>query len=239
MNYKTYTKSSDTSYTFGGFPTYELLKNKPHEVREIILHDKIKEGDESNKIIALAKQHNIKISKDSRLVEKLSGKGNVYIVGIFKKYQQHINHTKNQILLHSPSDCGNLGTIARVMLGFGYTNLAIIKPCADIFDPKTIRASMGAIFSLNIELFDTFEDYVSINHNHIYPFMLKGSTNLQNLQTKHHPHTLAFGNEAHGLDDKYLNYGTPILIKHSPLIDSLNLSMSVGIALYEFTKDTL
>ena len=66
--------------------------------------------------------------------------------------------------------------------------------------------------------------------------MLKGKTTLQSLKEKTTPHTLIFGNEASGLSDDYLKIGTPILIKHSNNIDSLNLSMSVGIALYEFTK---
>ena len=66
--------------------------------------------------------------------------------------------------------------------------------------------------------------------------MLQAKTTLQNLQNKTFPHTLMFGNEAHGLEDKFLKYGTPLIIEHSKDIDSLNLSMSVGIALYEFTK---
>lgn len=237
MSYKVYNKSSAFSYTFGGFPTFELLKNRPQQAREIIVHEKLKEGSESDKIFEIAKEHKIKITKDSKILEKLSGKGNVYIMGVFEKYNQEIDHTQNQVLLHNPSDTGNLGTIARVMLGFGYKNLAIIKPCVDIFDPKTIRASMGAIFSLNIELFDSVEEYIKVNHNQMYPFMLKASDTLQTLGAKKFPHTLAFGNEAHGLDDKYLSYGTPLLIKHSPAIDSLNLSMSVGIALYEFNRE--
>ena len=67
--------------------------------------------------------------------------------------------------------------------------------------------------------------------------MLNGTTTLQKLTNKENPHTLIFGNEASGLPDEYITYGTPILIDHSKNIDSLNLSMSVGIALYEFSKE--
>ena len=45
------------------------------------------------------------------------------------------------------------------MLGFNYYNLAIIRPGVDVFDPRVLRASMGAMFHLNIEYFDSFEDY--------------------------------------------------------------------------------
>ncbi|MBQ7351502.1 MAG: TrmH family RNA methyltransferase [Clostridia bacterium] len=237
MEYKKYTRDGMYSFCLGGFPTFEILKEKPTCVKEITLHDKIEKTNETNKILDLAKKHNIKTTTNSKLIEKLSGKGNIYIMAVFEKYKQAVDHTKNQILLDNPSDMGNLGTIIRVMLGFGYTNLSIIKPCIDIFDPKVIRASMGAIFKVNIELFDSLEDYIKTNHNQLYPFMLQASTPLQTLQTKVFPHTLAFGNEAHGLNEKYIHLGEPLIIKHSPLIDSLNLSMSVGIALYEFNKD--
>ena len=159
-------------------------------------------------------------------------------MAVFEKYSQEVDNSQNQVLLANPSDMGNLGTIIRVMLGFNYKNLSIIKPCIDIFDPKVIRASMGSIFSMNIQLFDTIEDYIKVNHNQMYPFMLKATVPLQSLESKAFPHTLVFGNEAHGLDDKYLKLGQPLIIKHSHNIDSLNLSMSVGIALYEFNRNT-
>ena len=171
-----------------------------------------------------------------KAIEKLSDNGNVYIMGVFEKYNQSCNHNENQVLLVNPSDMGNLGTIIRVMLGFNYTNLAIIKPCVDIFNPKVIRASMGSIFSMNIELFDSIEDYLNKNKNPKFPFMLQANTPLHSIAQKPQPHTLIFGNEAHGLDKQYLSIGTPLIIEHSNKIDSLNLSMSVGIALYEFSK---
>lgn len=236
MDYKKYKREDSISYCFGGFPTYELLKNKSEVVKEILIHEKIEDNEQTSSILSLAKKHNIKITKNGKLIEKLAQKGNVYIVGVFCKYEQKVDNSSNQVLLVNPSDMGNLGTIMRVMLGFGYTNLSIIKPCIDIFDPKVIRASMGSIFSMNIELFDSIEDFELVNSNYQYPFMLKAKTNLQELATRQTPHTLIFGNEAHGLNDLYLNKGTPLLIKHSDKIDSLNLSMSVGIALYEFSK---
>lgn len=236
MELKKYSKDSNLSYSLGAFPTYELLTSYAKNVEYILLHEKLEISKDVEKILTLAKKHNIKTVTNGKLIEKLSGKSNIYIVGVFKKFNMKIDNAKNQVLLVNPSDMGNLGTIIRVMLGFNYTNLAIIKPCIDIFDPKVIRASMGAIFNINIQLFDSIEDYLKINNNEKYPFMLKGQTYLQNIESKKHPHTLIFGNEATGLNDSYLNLGTPIKIQHSDKIDSLNLSMSVGIALYEFSK---
>lgn len=236
MEFKKYNKELEYSYCFGGFPSYELLSQKPKQVIQLVLHEKAEQNKELDNILALAKKHNIRIITNGKLIDKLSGKGNVYIMAVFKKYKQNLEHEKNQVLLCNPSDMGNLGTIIRVMLGFNYNNLAIIKPCIDIFDPKVVRASMGSIFSINIKLYDSLEEYQQENNNHIYPFMLQAKETLQDTTQKVTPHTLAFGNEAHGLDASFLKLGTPLIIKHSNKIDSLNLSMSVGIALYEFSK---
>ena len=67
--------------------------------------------------------------------------------------------------------------------------------------------------------------------------MLKGATDLQKLNKSNvDKYALIFGNEATGLPDEFANKGTSVLIRHEKTIDSLNLSMACGIALYEFTK---
>ena len=111
-----------------------------------------------SEICKLAKEKRIPIHTNSKVIEKISNKGNVYLMARFEKYTQSLEKNKNHVLLVNPSDMGNLGTIIRVMLGFGYKNLAIITPCIDHFDPKVIRASMGAIFGINIELYNSLEE---------------------------------------------------------------------------------
>lgn len=240
MNYKKYDTKENISFTFGAFPTFEILKEKPEQVIEIITHEKLESDSEGKNLLNnLVKNHNIRVSTNGKLIEKLSGKGNIYIMAVFKKYKGTIEKNQNHIVLNNPSDMGNLGTIIRAMLGFGYRNLAIISPGVDHMDPRVIRASMGSIFSMNIEVFDSIEKYLEKStSNHIYPFMLKAETTLQNLQQKEFPHTLIFGNEATGLEDKFLQIGTPIKINQSNKIDSFNLSMAVSIAVYEFSKST-
>ena len=45
------------------------------------------------------------------------------------------------------------------------------------------------------------------------------------------PHSLIFGNESRGLDDSYLQIGTPLRIRHLDTVDSLNLTIAAGIAM--------
>ena len=233
---KAYKKEENISYSFGAFPTMELLTHKPKSVTKILIHEKLEISEDIENILNLAKTQGIAIEKNGKLIEKLSKKGNIYIVGVFKKYDMKIDNTMSQVVLVNPSDMGNLGTIIRVMTGFGIKNLAVITPCVDYFDPRVVRASMGSIFQVNIEAFSSFEEYEKVNTNPKYPFMLQATTSLSQLNDIPASYSLVFGNEATGLNDSFLEKGNALIIKHTKDIDSLNLSMSVGIALFHFTK---
>ncbi len=245
MKVKRYQKDFDYSYTLGISTTIELLSSRPDEVLEVIVHSRItKKGvknDGLNRIASLCKTYNIQVRESDKNIEKLSVKENCYCVGIFRKYKTKIDSSKNHLVLVGARDMGNIGTIARTMLGFGIHDLVLIRPAADVFDPKVSRASVGAIFSINFDYFETFRDHQEHHpQRSTYCFMLhEQSNNIYSIDFKNqkkYPTSLVFGSESHGLAGEFLNYGTPVQIKHSPEIDSLNLSVSVGIGLFWFSK---
>lgn len=235
---KKYKKSDLESYTLGTTLTLELLNKKIEYVKRIYIHEKLEKNETYEKIVNICKNNNIEILMSDKTINSLSDKENCYVIGVFKKFESEIIDDENHIVLVNPSNMGNLGTIIRSSVGFGINNLVIIKPAVDIFDPKVIRSSMGAIFNLNFKYYDSFSDYSKNYKREYYPFMLKAKTNLNNVEKKY-PCSLIFGAEATGLDDSYLEIGTPVIIKHKNIIDSLNLDNAVSIALYEFTKDKL
>lgn len=233
---KIYRKDDETSYALGVFVTIELLKQRPQDVIRVVVHSSIEKNKGYPIIQQLCEKHHIHIDIHDKTIEKLSPKSNCFAIGIFRKYTLEIEDN-NHVVLVNPMDMGNMGTIMRTMLGFHYKDLVIIKPAVDIFDPKVIRASMGAIFHLHIQYYDSFEEYYQSYHHHeFYPLMLKGAKNIHDVMT-HHTHSLIFGNESSGLPDCYLDYGQSVFIPHSEAIDSLNLSMALGLTLFHFSKD--
>ena len=134
---------------------------------------------------------------------------------------------------------GNMGTIIRTAIGFGIKNMAIISPGVDVFHPKTIRASMGALFRINFQYFQSFEEYEAAYAEHeIFCFMLNAK---QQLTVKNCPKpalfSLVFGNEATGLPDSFLEKGTSVIIPQSEEVDSLNITIAAGVGMYLFTQD--
>ena len=201
----------------------------------VLLHSKLKETEDIHKLITLCKQLKIEIRHDDKTINKIADKENCFIMGVFRKFAG-VNVGGKHLVLVNPSDMGNMGTIMRTALGFGFENICIVKPCVDVFNPKVVRSSMGAIFSLNVCEFDSVEEYLSSNNNEKFFFMLNGKNILGNFKTPAENYDLVFGNEGSGLPDFLINEGNSVVIKHSNKIDSLNLPISVGMALYEFSK---
>lgn len=233
---KKYVKDFGYSYSFGVFPTLELLNHRPDQVLKVIISPKAYKNKGVEEIHTLCRQHNIFVEKSEGIVEKLSGSENTYAMGIFKKFENPLEKNTNHVVLVSPSDMGNLGTIIRTMLGFGYKDIAIIKPAADIFDPRTIRASMGSVFTIRFQYFSTFKEYQkTFPEQHLYPFMSDARVSLEKADFQQ-PFSLIFGNESSGLSSEFRSIGTTVAIPQTKLIDSFNLSIAVGISLYEASK---
>ena len=236
MDIKTYKKDAEYSYTLGAFPTIELLKTRPEEVLEVYVHSTFTDTETIEK---LAKPYGIPVLRQDKVINKLSDKENCFVVGILKKYQDVLQADKSHVVLVNPSNMGNMGTIIRTAIGFGIKDLAIISPGVDVFHPKTIRASMGALFRINCQYFKSFEEYEAAYPEHeIFCFMLNAKRQLTvNNCPKPKLFSLVFGNEATGLDDSFLEKGTSIIIPQSEEVDSLNITIAAGVGMYLFTQN--
>ncbi len=235
---KRYKRESQSSYALGTTVCFELLTQRKQQVRAVYVHPNINESDSYFKLLDLCEKHKIAVRKESKIFNVLSPKENCFVIGEFEKYPSELSHDRPHIALVSPSGSGNVGTIMRTMLGFGFKDLALVLPCADPFSPETVRSSMGAVFSLNVKEYRSFEEYVEEFKTHApYPFMLTASKPVGELSFLS-PYTLIFGNEARGLDEKFAALGQSVIIPCSRDVDSLNLSVAAAIAMYEAKKRT-
>lgn len=238
LQYKRYNDKAEYSYCFGPFPTFELIENRPQEAIEVLYHSQTSEAIRE-KLQRICQNQGIPCEQNDKVIQRIRDKENCLVIGVFKKHESVLSMDRPHVVLVNPSDMGNLGTIIRTAVGFGIPDLAIIRPGAAICHPKTVRASMGSLFRLNFQYFDSFAEYKRSygEGRSMYPFMLKGSVGLDQLQRdKGELYSLIFGNEAAGLPDEFLGEGQSVRIRHTDNIDSLNLSLAAGIAIYEFTK---
>ncbi|HEX2787798.1 MAG TPA: RNA methyltransferase [Ignavibacteria bacterium] len=146
--------------------------------------------------------------------------------------------TGNIILaLDRINDPGNLGTILRTAYWFGVELILLSKDSVDVYNPKTVRASQGAMFNLKIRTeLDLIREVKNYRDYKIFLTDLSASKSLEDVNiNKSDKIILAFGNEASGLSTDLLSLGfEKIKIKGFSDCESLNLSVSAGITLYYF-----
>lgn len=139
------------------------------------------------------------------------------------------------IYLHEIQDPGNLGTILRTLAWFGNFRCLLSPGSVDPYNSKVVRAGMGAIFHVPIEL-DVELDCLSERFERIACLDLNGES-LQSPEFKTFECYL-FGNEARGVPREQLSAlnAKPFTIAGSGAIESLNLASAVNMCAYELNR---
>lgn len=131
-------------------------------------------------------------------------------------------------------DPGNLGAIFRSAAAFGFEDILIGPGCADPFDPKTLRGSMGAAFGLRIRRCESVEEVVDAG---TWIALDGGShaTPLAHAELKE-PLRLLVGNEGHGWQGVPLPASVHRVAIPIQGVESLNASVAMGIACFEAAR---
>ncbi len=147
------------------------------------------------------------------------------------------------LFLDEIQDPGNLGTIIRLSDWFGIKHLICSVGCADVFNPKTIQSTMGAISRVKVSYVDTVEflkDYQQLNLP-IYGTYLDGDNIYQtSLENKG---LIIMGNEGKGIGIDAAAYVSnklfiPPFPQDIPTSESLNVSIATAVVCAEFRRRT-
>jgi TrmH family RNA methyltransferase len=136
------------------------------------------------------------------------------------------------LLLDGVMDPGNMGTLIRSAVAFGFDGVFLHGDCVEVFNPKTVRATMGALpfsnhWKCNSEIFQTLEKagydlITTVLHGGENPYAMKFG-----------PKTvLVIGNEARGISEAVQNFATRQLsIPMSGNVESLNAAVAGSICM--------
>lgn len=143
------------------------------------------------------------------------------------------------LALDTIQDPTNLGTILRSAEAFGVSNVIMSNTSCDVFSPKVVRGSMGAIFRLNICTTNDLASFVknySKDHDSYATVLSETATKLSETKfTK--PSLVVIGNEGNGISDSVINSCTKkVFIDMAGNAESLNASVAASIILWEMTK---
>ncbi|MCX7597630.1 MAG: RNA methyltransferase [Armatimonadetes bacterium] len=131
-------------------------------------------------------------------------------------------------------DPGNLGTLVRTAEFLGCAGLVAVGECVDLFEPKTVRATAGAIFRLPLAEASeqVFVAWAKSNNVRIIATASEGGAPPDRLSVRG-PVAVLIGSEAHGLPESALSVADAIMtISRSGKVDSLNAAVAAGICIY-------
>ena len=143
------------------------------------------------------------------------------------------------IVLDGVQDPGNLGTIMRIADWFGIYNIVCSEGTVDVYNPKVVQATMGAISRVRVfytSLHDLFERYADLP---VFGTFLEG----ENIYGADLSETgfIVMGNEGTGISPEVKQFATRKLLIPSwpgdvPTSESLNVGMATAIVVSEFRR---
>lgn len=143
------------------------------------------------------------------------------------------------LILESIQDPGNLGTMVRTGEGAGITGVIMNKTTVDLFNPKTIRSTMGSIYRVPFFVTEDLADTLKqLNDKGIslYAAHLKGE---HAYDEEDYTKACGFliGNEGNGLSDEIADLAdTYIKIPMEGQVESLNAAISATLLMYETNR---
>ena len=186
----------------------------------------------------------------SKISEERSPEGIVTVARALE--QKHRTHTEldgfcigreERILVaESLRDPGNLGTVIRSCAALGIDRLVISDDCADLYNPKTIRAAMGGLFRMDVDVIPTRELAAAIgllraSGRRVFAAALREDAHALGELELLRGDCFVIGNEGHGLSKSVISAcDACAIIPMTEGSESLNAAAAAAICIWETVR---
>lgn len=139
------------------------------------------------------------------------------------------------LIAEAPEKPGNIGALLRTADAANVDAVIIANPLTDMYNPNIIRSSVGCLFTNKIGTGTTSEIISFLKENNIQPFAAALHDESENYLNQNFTKASAIivGTEATGLSNEWLDFSKKIIIPMEGEIDSLNVSVSASILIFE------
>lgn len=141
------------------------------------------------------------------------------------------------ILLDDVQDPGNVGTIIRSALSFGFDSVVLSDKCVDIYNEKVLRSTQGALFHLPVVHMElaSFITHAQGKHIPVYATALHNAMPLSTIPASEQI-ALIFGNEGRGVSPACIHMADDRIYIEMHAFESLNVAVAAGICMYHFRR---
>ena len=193
-------------------------------------------GDDQDYAFSFPERAYQTTTAELRSISSLKTPNKILAVCSFHLPFGELDYKKSILALDEISDPGNLGTILRLADWFGIDQIVCAPGSVDVFNPKVVQATMGSIFRVGVftepllEVIGNAPDTMDV-----FIADMEGE-NLYEMKVTD-PFMLIMGSEAHGVSAEVRDKAKSIVsIPRFGSGESLNVAVSTGIILSEFTR---
>ncbi len=141
------------------------------------------------------------------------------------------------VALENIQDPGNMGTIFRTAEAIGINGIVMTKDCCDIYSPKVVRSTMGAIFRMPFIIVDNITDFIDNKSINSYAAVVDSTATKITDVTFKAPCVCVIGNEGNGLTEPTVkSCNNAVTIPMIGRAESLNASIAASIFMWEMIK---
>lgn len=250
-------RRKEEMFRFDGIKLLCEAVSKNVEIELIAVSEAIDDGvyKRINELIASGKLTREKLMYVSEQVfekmsEELSPEGVITVARFIGAKHRELKNSDNYgvdiseriLLAESLRDPGNLGTVIRTSAALGIDRLIITDDCADIYNPKTVRAAMGGLFSLKIDIIKTSElpavvTALKNGGRKIYATALREDAKEIGALELKRGDAFLIGNEGHGLSESAILSSSDVaIIPMTEGSESLNAAAAAAICIWETVR---
>ncbi len=216
----------------------EVLTHCPDKIQYILFTDDYK----NNKILSMLSDKEKLILVNQKVFEGISDTKTPQGIMAVVKIDQREFDIKDKdfiIYLDNVSDPGNLGTIIRTADASGADAVILSPECADLYNSKTVRATMGSIFHIDVIIENKYLSYIDLllkNDFNVFAGALDTKNSYYDCDFKEKT-VLCLGNEAHGISEKLMSKQVrKIKIPIPGKAESLNVAIAGAVLMYEVLR---
>ena len=218
-----------------------LFSETPAElIEEIYVSDVFLEKEENKELLSGHKYEIVKEDVFRKISDTKTPQG---ILAVVKQPEYNMEQMLERkpliVILEDIQDPGNLGTIMRTAEGAGVTGVIMSRETVDIYNPKTIRSTMGSIFRVPFLYVENIHEAIQElkgQNISVYAAHLKGKKLYDEFPYQNGTAFL-IGNEGNGLKKETADLADEyMLIPMEGKLESLNAAVATALLIYEASR---
>lgn len=235
-------RDQNNEYIIEGVKLLEEAVTENAKIKTVVICDECTKNNaiSKNLMYEIAKYNCVYVAENvfKTITQVMNPQG---IIAVIEKEtsEEEIDYTQSVIIaLDDIQDPGNLGTILRTVDSCGLKQILVSKGTADVYNPKVVRSTMGAIFRVKvIECEDLKQTFKNAKKHHFKIVVSSLQTDKNIYDIDYNKKIIVIGNEANGVEKEIQDMADEkVVIPMLGKTESLNASVATAVILYEYVR---